>query len=159
MVTFIYCLIVVMVLLSVAMAMTHIIIPLPFFIPTVLMFMPTMIACPVSHKIPLSIVARRHPSRFRIWLSSPITFMPVVMSSRGVPVSVDPHELRIWSWRMNVNHSWRRRSANIDSNVDFRAECRPAQQYQSKQSHVRKSSHHHRRPPTFIYWRFEVSSS
>jgi len=138
------------VLLSVAMAMTLFIISVTFLIPIVSMFVPTMIAFPVSDKIPVSIVARRHPSRFVIWSLSPITFMPVVMSSHGVPVSLDPHELRSWSWRMNVNHSGRRRSANIDSNIDFRAECRPAQQYQSKQSRVRKSSHHHPRYPLHL---------
>ena len=66
MVTFIYCLIVV-VLLSMAMATTPvIIISLRFSIPTVSMFVATMIAFPVSGKIPVFIVARRHPSRSAI---------------------------------------------------------------------------------------------
>ena len=56
-----------LVLLSVAMATTLLIISLTFFVPTVSMFVPTMRAFPVSDKIPLSIVARRHPSRFLIW--------------------------------------------------------------------------------------------
>ena len=65
MVTFIDCLIVV-VLLSMAMATTPVIISLMFSIPTVSMFVATMIAFPVSGKIPVFIVARRHPSRSAI---------------------------------------------------------------------------------------------
>lgn len=117
----------ILVLLSVLMAL--LIISVVFFVPTVSMLEPTTRAFPVSDKITVSIVTRGNPYRFLIWSSSPITFMPVVVSFLRVPVSLDPRELRSWSCRMYVNHSGRRWRANIDSNIDFRADCRHAQQH------------------------------
>jgi hypothetical protein len=88
------------------------------------MFKVTMIAVPVTRKVPLSVVMRLHPSSPRIRWPCIITFVPLVMVSHRIPITIYPHELRAWSWRQNVDHNGRRWRANCDSNGDLSAECR-----------------------------------
>jgi len=88
------------------------VVPVPVMVPTVIMFNPAAIYLPVALKEPLPIVVPRHPARSLVGRPSPITVMPLVIPSDGIPIALDPNELRSWWRRLNIDQAGRRWGAN-----------------------------------------------
>lgn len=93
-------------------------------VPVVVMVKAAMIAFPVTLKELLSVVVRPHPSSTLIWWSRPVTFMPFVVPSDRIPITVYPHRLWAWTWRQNTNHMGARRGADSDSQGNLSMRCR-----------------------------------
>ncbi len=116
--------VILVVVIPVAAPFTLMEIPVPVAVPTVVMFDPAATSLPVTHKELLSVVMRSHPTSPRVRWSRPITFMPSVTPSHGIPITDYPHELGAWALRLDVNHTGRRWRANSDSDGDLSAEYR-----------------------------------
>jgi hypothetical protein len=97
-------------------------VPVSVAVPVMVMFKPAVISVPVTYKELISIVTRRHPAGPRVRWTSPIAFMPPVMSSHRIPITIHPHELGCRSWRQDANHTRRRWRSDSDSNGDLGAE-------------------------------------
>jgi hypothetical protein len=82
------------------------------------------ISFPVTCIIPFAIVVRSNPASPLVGRSSPIAFMPLVMISHRIPITLYPHELRSWPFWHNHNHSGWRRRGNHDSNGNLRIDYR-----------------------------------
>jgi hypothetical protein len=95
-----------------------------FAVPVVIVFNTAAISFPVTHKKLLPIMMRLNPTSSLVRWSSPITVMPPIMPSRGIPITPYPHELRTWRCWQNLNHTGRRRRPNSDSNRNLRADYR-----------------------------------
>jgi hypothetical protein len=78
-----------------------------FAVPVMVVFAPATLAIPVAGIETAAFVARTHPMCAAIWSTSPISSMPLVVASHGIPVSIHPYKFRAWPWRENPNHSWR----------------------------------------------------
>jgi len=93
-------------------------------IPAVIMRDWAAISVPVAHEEPFPIVTRCHPASSLVRWFGPITFMPPIMPSYGIPVTSHPHELEVRSLWHHVEHGrWRRRS-NSDSHGSLRIQDR-----------------------------------
>jgi hypothetical protein len=82
----------------------------------VIVFHPTVFAFPIAVVEPLSVMVRPHPASAFIWRAAPIALMPLVVVSHGIPIALDPNELRSRTVRHNTHHARRWRRANSDSN-------------------------------------------
>jgi hypothetical protein len=83
-------------------------------IPTMVVFDASMLAFPVSCVVHAAFIMRNDPVGSRIWRPCPIAGMPSIGSSDGIPVSVNPKELRPRSYGYNANDTRRGRWANLD---------------------------------------------
>jgi len=99
-------------IIAVMITVVTAVVPVPVMVPTVIMFNPAAMYLPVALKEPLPIVVPRHPASSLVGRLSPITVMPLVIPSHGIPIALDPNELRSWWRRLNVDHAGRRWSAN-----------------------------------------------
>jgi hypothetical protein len=84
-------------------------------VPAVVMFKPAAISVPVTAIEPPSLMMRYYPTGSRVRWPSPITFMPLVMPSHRIPITIYPCEFWAWSCRQDMDHTgpwWR---ANSDS--------------------------------------------
>lgn len=94
-------------------------------VPVVIVLNTAAISFPVTHIVPFAVVVRSNPVSSIVGRSSPISFMPLVMLSHGIPITLHPHELRSWPLWHNQNRSGWRWRGNRDANgylrVDHRA--------------------------------------
>jgi hypothetical protein len=86
------------------------------------------ITLPVAVIITLSIVARRYPVVSAVGGPAPISVMPPVMTTDGVPISVDPNITGTRSYWPNSNHARWRWWADPDSKVYFSRNCQSSSQ-------------------------------
>jgi hypothetical protein len=98
-------------------------------VPMVVMFKPATISIPVTDIELSSVVTRWHPSSPRIRWPSPISFMPFVVPSHWIPITVYPHELGAWSWGQNANNTWLRWRTNSDTDRHLSTKYRGAYPY------------------------------
>jgi hypothetical protein len=103
-------------------------IPIMIAIRVVVMFKPAAVSIPVTLKERLPVMMRRDPTSCRVRWLSPITFVPLVSPSYGIPITFHPHERRGRPGWQNANHSRGWRWADSDSNRNLCAECRTADQ-------------------------------
>ena len=75
-------------------------------------------AVPVAAVEATAFMARADPMRAGIRRTSPVTAMPDVIAVGGVPISLNPNELRTRTDRDNIM-SGRRRRANLNSDRDL----------------------------------------
>ena len=97
-------------------------------VPNVIMFKPAVFSLPVTAIELPPIVMRHHPASTRVRRPSPITFMPAIMPSDRIPVTLDPQELGSGGRRQNSNHAGRRRRPDGDPDRDLSAEYRQGKQ-------------------------------
>jgi len=97
-------------------------------VPNVIMFKPAVFSLPVTVEESLSVVTRPHPASPWVRRPSPITFMPAIMPSDWIPVTLDPQELGSGGRRQNSNHAGRRRRPDGDPDRDLSAEYRQGKQ-------------------------------
>ena len=89
-------------------------------IPVVVVFNSATATLPKPSVIPFAVMARRDPMSAFVRRSSPIAFMPFVMSSHRIPIALHPHGSRIWHSGDNHSYLGRGRRPNHDSNGDLR---------------------------------------
>jgi hypothetical protein len=85
-------------------------------IPTVIVFKSSPIAIPIPVIEALTIVARRYPPCTSIGRSGPVSVVPTIAATRGIPVTIYPKEIRSRSRWPVPNHTRRRWRADSDSN-------------------------------------------
>jgi hypothetical protein len=83
------------------------------------------ISFPMTCIVAFAVVVRSNPASALVGRSSPIAFMPLVMVSHRIPITLHPQELSSWPFWHNHSHpDWRWRG-NHDSNgnlsIDYRA--------------------------------------
>ncbi len=103
-------------------------VPASVVVPAVIMFKPAVFSLPVTVEESLSVVTRPHPASPWVRRPSPITFMPAIMPSDRIPVTLDPQELGSGGRRQNSNHAGRRRRPDGDPDRDLSAEYRQGKQ-------------------------------
>ena len=90
----------------------------------VVVFNTASISFPVTCIVPFAVVVRSNPVRPLVGRSSPIPFMPLVMVSHRIPITLYPRELRSWPFWHNHNHAGWRWRGNHDSNGNLRIDYR-----------------------------------
>src|SRR5882672_1079356 len=130
--------VVVMILVFAIPVMVAVTIAIPF----VAMLKAAAIAFPVAVEIEPALVAWTNPAGAGIRSASPITFVPAVMSVRGIPIAANPNKVGARrGWWLNY-HARRRRSANPDADTDLRACAIGAeQQYRGNQHKSHETFH------------------
>jgi hypothetical protein len=78
---------------------------------------------PITLKESFSVVTRCNPAGSDVGRPTPVAFMPLVMVSDRVPVTLDPEELGPGARRPEVNHARCRWGTNSDSDGHL-CECR-----------------------------------
>src|SRR5215472_2059769 len=90
-------------------------------IPVVIVFNAATLSLPVSRVISFAVVVRRDPVSSLVRWPCPIAFMPFVMLSDGIPITLYPHES--WFWHCgNDRHPrrWWRSNGDCDGNLCLR---------------------------------------
>src|ERR1700719_799212 len=108
--------VVVMILVSAIPVMVAFTVAIPF----VAMLKAAAIAFPVAAEIESALVAWTNPAGAGIRSASPITFVPAVMSVRGIPIAVNPHKVPARRGRWRNYHARRGRRTNPDAHTDLR---------------------------------------
>src|SRR5579862_3185214 len=82
------------------------------------------ITFPVACIVFLAIVVWTNPASPFVGRSSPVAFMPLIVISHWIPITLHPHELRSWPFWHNHNHAGWRWRGDHDSNGNLRIDCR-----------------------------------
>jgi hypothetical protein len=88
----------------------------PVVVRVVVVLNTAAISVPVTCVVPFAVVVWSNPASPLVGWASPIAFMPFVMVSHRIPITLDPRELRSWPFWHNHNHSSWRWRGNHDSN-------------------------------------------
>src|SRR4029077_13083167 len=104
----------------------------PVSVPAVVMLPAATISLPVTREVLVSIMMWTYPARTGIWRPRPITPVPLVMPSHGIPIALDPDEFGSGT-HGHRNHTGRRWRADSDSNRHLSGERRYADQEQRDQ--------------------------
>jgi hypothetical protein len=88
-------------------------------VPVVIVIKPSMRAIPIAGKELVAIVPRSDPSCAFIGRPRPISVVPPVMTSNGIPIAVNPEEAGSWGYGPHPHHSRRGRRADSDTNGNF----------------------------------------
>jgi hypothetical protein len=89
-------------------------------VPAVIMLEASAVSFPIAVIVATAFIARPDPDCSSVWRASPITAMPNVMAPYGIPITVDPNIFGARSdWPYAV-YTWRRRSAQFDSDGHLR---------------------------------------
>ena len=108
--------VVIVTVVAAVVTMKAVAVPIVIMIPMMIMFYMSAVAIPVAGEEAFAVVMRRHPAGPGIGWQSPVAFVPPVMSSHRVPVTVDPNIIRTRCPRDYSQHARRWRSADRDSN-------------------------------------------
>lgn len=85
------------------------------YVPSMIVLDAAMIAVPVAGKIFVTIMMRNDPVRAHVWRPSPITVMPPVMPTHGIPIAFHPDIIRARPRRLDVNYTRAWRWSDSDS--------------------------------------------
>jgi hypothetical protein len=113
-------------------------IPRPVMVPAMIMFQPAVLAFPIAFVETLSIVMRPYPASSCVRGPSPIAFVPAVVPSYWVPITLYPDELRAGRRRQNTYDTSRRWRTNPDSNGDLSKHGKGKQQSSGNKAHPEK---------------------
>jgi len=89
-------------------------------VPMMIVFNSTAVSGPITHKILVALMTRRHPIGALIRRPSPVALMPSVMPSHWIPIALHPYKPFSWRRRLNINHTRRWRCANCNTNGNLR---------------------------------------
>src|ERR1700730_10658884 len=95
------------------------VIPFALVVPAVVVFHPAAFSLPVGFVELIPVMARPHPASPLVRRPSPVAFVPPVMPSHRVPITLYPHEFGVWSWRENANYAGRRWRAHSDPHCNL----------------------------------------
>jgi len=112
-------------------------------VPVMVVLAPSAIAFPVPGKEAPAVVVWNNPTRAGIWRTSPVSGMPLVVVSHGIPISFHPYELGAWTCRENPDDAWWRWRPDLYPyrHLTERA-CRGREEHRQKQDPF-----HRRIPP------------
>jgi len=86
-------------------------IPVSIPVPMMVVFNYPSGSLPIALKESISVVLWWYPTSALVWWSGPVTLMPLVMSSHGIPIAHYPNELRP-GCRLNIGNPGRGRGTN-----------------------------------------------
>lgn len=112
--------IVIVVIVAVIIVVPAVAVPVVVMVPAVVVLEAAVVAVPVTGEVVLAVVARRYPPCARIRRASPVSGMPPVVMSDGIPVAFHPHKIGPRSRRNDRQHAGRRRRADLDSDGNLR---------------------------------------
>ena len=89
----------------------------------VVMFNTAVVSVPVTLKEHLPVMAGSDPASRRVRRLSPITVVPLISLSFGIPITFHPHERGAGPHRYNANYPRRWRWTDSYSDRNLCAEC------------------------------------
>jgi len=92
-------------------------------VPAVVVLYAAMLPVPVAGEVLLPIMVRSDPVSAFVRRPRPIALMPFVVRSYGVPIALNPDEIRPRTPGKHGHDSGRRRCANPDPDGDLRISC------------------------------------
>ena len=94
-------------------------------VPAVIVLPPSVVAIPVTGEVPAALITRSNPPRAAINRQRPITGVPLIVISHGIPVALHPNVFRAGAGRQNLDHArrWRRTDLYPDRNLPVRRSC------------------------------------
>jgi len=114
----------VMVVFMIAVVSMVMVVPAMVLIPVVIVFNTAALSFPIPGIIPFSVVSWRNPTSPFVGRLSPIAFMPLVVISHGIPISLNPNVIRRRPCLHNHNRPRRRWRRNYNSNGNLRVSYR-----------------------------------
>jgi hypothetical protein len=90
-------------------------------IPMVIVLHTAVRSVPMTGIVHGAVVTWPYPCRAFIRRPTPISRMPSVATSFGIPVAVHKRVTRAWTHRLHSNDPWLRRRSDSDSDADLRA--------------------------------------
>jgi hypothetical protein len=99
------------------------VISLVFTVPVVVVLDAAVLAFPIAAVEALTVVTRANPASALVGRTSPITTMPAIVATNGIPVAIDPEELRAGADRANSNDARRGRGTDYDSDRNLSERC------------------------------------
>jgi hypothetical protein len=108
--------IMVIVVIPAVMIAPAIAVPVPVPIPMVIVLKTATIPFPIPYKILPFVMMRRNPTRAPVRRSCPVSLVPFVVPSYGIPIALNPDEIRVRGRWKNANHTRGRRRPDIDPN-------------------------------------------
>ncbi len=119
-----------------------IIVAVPAPIPAVIMFNMAAFAIPIACVEAFTIVAGTYPACALIRRTAPVSRVPFIVTTDGIPVSIDPDEAGAGCRGSHGNHPGRRGRANSDPNRNLAEHVSRGQKHYDKQfSHERYDVH------------------
>src|SRR6266545_908956 len=114
-----------------AIAVAGVVIPIVVGVPSMIMFEPAARSVPVTLEEHPSVIPCCHPVGTGVRWPGPISVMPHVTAFNRIPISLNPHVLRVWGrwWSDIYDARWRRR-ANLDSDRNLGPDDRSADQHE-----------------------------
>src|SRR5579862_8608297 len=88
---------------------------------------PPVLSIPVACEVLLPVMVWRNPTSALVRWPGPIALVPFVVTSHGVPIALDPDEVRPRTRRNHSHRSGRRRRTNPNADRELRMSRRPAQ--------------------------------
>jgi hypothetical protein len=102
-------------------------------VPAMVVVDPAAIAIPVACEELLSIMTRFHPARAVEGWTGPVSVVPLVVVSHGIPVAPDPRIFAARTSWLNPEYTHRRRRADSHSDGNLGEDSSRCQQHQSNQ--------------------------
>ena len=88
-------------------------------VPFVAVFEAAVRTFPVAVIVALPIVSRTDPASAFIWRAAPITFVPAIMATGGIPISANPDKFRSGLRGNHGDDTWLGWSADADADRDL----------------------------------------
>jgi hypothetical protein len=111
-------------------------------IPVMIVFNTTAVSFPIPRIESFAVMSRCDPASTLVWWSSPVTLMPLVVLSYGIPITLYPHAFRTWPYRHHYNCAGRRWCSDYKSNGNLRVNGRSrGEQYGSKKCGPHEDPH------------------
>ena len=87
-----------------------------FLVPVVIVIEAAARTVPVAAIEAATFMPRADPASSRVRWARPITFVPAIVASDGIPIAVDPHEIGCGLRGHDDDGRWRWRHANLNAN-------------------------------------------
>jgi hypothetical protein len=94
-----------------------------FTVPVVVVLDAAVLAFPIAAVEALTVMTRAYPASALVGRASPIAAMPAIVAANGIPVAIDPEELRAGADRANSNDARRGRGTDYDSDRNLSERC------------------------------------
>jgi len=97
------------------------------------MFATSVFAVPVAREEALPVVMRPNPTRAGVRRAAPISSVPLIVTSDGIPVTFNPNEIGTGPGGLDSNNARRWRRPDADADLYLAKNTRSREQYQGKQ--------------------------
>jgi hypothetical protein len=120
--------IVVVVTIMVVVIVPAVVVAIVIMVPVMVMVETAAVAVPVAYVVLAAFVARRDPAGSLVRRTRPVSPMPSVVPSLGIPISIHPYKIRPRTSRKHVNHARRWRLPDSDPHGNLTCERDRARQ-------------------------------